>query len=868
MPRWPFYFKKRALNAQLESELAFHIDQLAQEKIGAGLSPEEARRQAILEFGGREQIKEELRQVHRIPILETVAANLRSGIRLMCKSPAFSITVILTLTLGIGANSAVFSAIDAILLRPLPFPNGNELMLLRQFDRTAKNNSASFVAPSRLEDWNRLNTTFQAISGWYTEDASEVSGALPERVTEALVAPRFLEVWGVAPALGRDFTPAEERYGGPDAVLISDSYWRHRFHADPNVVGKTLRVEKWSYTIIGVLPASFLFPDRGVEMWTPSPADAPIAQDRRSTWFKVIGRLKPGVTVAQARANLAGVQAQLGRQYPLTDRNLAVEVESLKENTVAGPRRSLWVLFGSVSLLLLIACINIAALLLARTTDREREISVRFALGASRASVIAQLLTECFVLALAGSLLGIFVAAAGSHALRILAKSLPRVEEIALDWRIVLYTLGCAVLATLLCGLLPALRGTRRGIAGDLAHSSRTQVSTRNPLQWTLVGVQVALAVVLLVGAGLLLRSFQELGRVSPGFDPTHVLTLQISGNWGETADMKGLTRRIDTALEDLRAVPGVIGAATSATLPGIVSDSRTELKLTEGRAETEGKIVADSRFVSNGYFEAMKIPILAGEGCRESANYYGTVIVNRSFAGAYLNGAQALGHHLQLVSSQFLPSPAEITGIVGDAREQGLNRAPAPTVYWCVSAPTPFPNFLIRTQGNPMAMAETLRRKIHQIDPARSVFGISPLEEHLSDSFSENRLRTILLSLFALTAVSLACIGLYGTLSYLVAMRRREVGLRLALGALRGQIVAQFLWKGFVISLSGCAAGLCLAIAFAHVLAGMLYGVSTADAETLFSVVMLITAVAAISSFGPALRAARVEPMDVLREE
>jgi putative ABC transport system permease protein len=867
MPRWPFYLKKRALNTQIDSEVGFHIDQLAQEKIAAGLAPEEARREAILEFGGREQIKEELRDVHRIPVIETLAANLRSGVRLVRKSPVFSITVILTLALGIGANSAVFSAIDAILLQPLPFPNSSELILLRQLNRAAKN-AASFVAPARLEDWNRLNTTFQAITGWYTEDASDLSGALPEKVTEALVAPRFLEVWGVAPALGRDFTAEEERYGGPSAVLISEAYWRHRFHSDPQVVGKRLRVEKWLYTIVGVMPASFLFPDHDVEMWTPSPADSPIAQDRRSTWFHVIGRLKHGVTAEQARADLANVQVQLGREFPLTDQSLIVEVEPLKENTVGRARHSLWVLFGSVSLLLLIACTNIAALLLARTTEREREISVRFSLGASRVSVIAQLLTECFVLALIGSLLGIFVAATGAHALSMLAKSLPRVDEIALDWRIVLYTLGCAVLATLLCGLLPALRGTRSGISNDLAHSSRTQVSTRNPLQWLLVAVQVALAVVLLVGAGLLLRSFQELGRVSPGFDPSHVLTLQISGNWGETADMKTLTRRIDTTLDDLRAVPGVLEAATSATLPGIVSDSRTELKLTEGRDETEGKIFADSRFVSNGYFDTMKVPLLAGEGCRQSTYYFGTMVVNRSFADAYLSGSTAIGHHLQMVASKFLTSPAEILGIVGDAREQGLNHAPVPTVYWCVSAPTPFPNFLIRTQGDPMAMAEALRRKIHQIAPARSVYGVSPLEQHLSDSFSENRLRTILLTLFAATAVSLACIGLYGTLSYFVAVRRREVGLRLALGALRGQIVMQFLWKGFLISLAGCGAGLCLAIGFAHALSGMLYGVSTVDAETLLSVVILIVTVAAISSLMPALRASRVEPMDVLREE
>ena len=769
----------------------------------------------------------------------------------------------LTLAVGIGANSAVYSAIDAILLRPLPFPNGDELMLLHQNDRKVKS-PETHVAPVRLEDWNRLNTTFQAISGWYTQDASETSGVLPEKVTEALVAPRFLQVWGVSPALGRDFTPEEEHFGGPDAVLISDRFWRRRFHADPNALGKSLHFEKSSHTIVGIMPARFLFPDHDVDIWVPSPPDAPYAQSRESTWFNVIGRLKRDVTVAQARANLANVQAQLGRQFPKTDGALSVDIQLLKETTVGGVRRSLWMLFGSVSFVLLIACTNIAGLLLARTTEREREISVRFSLGASRASVVAQLLTECFVLAFMGSALGLFVAAAASKAFSTLAKSLPRVEEITLNWRIVLYTLACAVAATLLCGLFPAIRSTRQSIAAELARASRTQVSTRNPAQWLLAGVQVAFAVTLLVGAGLLLRSFEKLGRVSPGFETTRILTLRITGNWGETGEMKKLTERINRTLDDLRAVPGVRGAATSATLPGMPDDFRTEIQL-DGHAEREGKIVAHSRFVSNGYFVTMQIPVLAGEGCRESLNL-GSVVVNRSFANTYLSGSP-IGHHVEWASNSFV-SPAEIRGMVADAREQGLNRDPAPTVYWCVSAPDPSPYFLIQTQGEPMAMAETLRHKIHQIDPARSAFDISPLQEHLSDSFAENRLRTILLTLFALTAVSLACIGLYGTLAYFVTVRKREVGLRLALGALRRQIVTEFLLKGLAISCIGCIVGLCMATAFARGLSGMLYGVSTADPKTFLLVALVVLCVGALASFLPAIHAARLEPIQVLRDE
>ena len=863
MARWKSF--RRPAESALDDELEFHLQTLIDEKIAAGLTPEQARREAAFEFGGREQVKEEVRDVHRIATLENTIANLKSGVRLICKSPSFSITVMLTLALGIGANSAVFSAIDAILLRPLPFPEGDRLMILRQVDRKAKS-PTSLTAATRLEDWNKYSGSFQAISGYYSGNVSETSGSLPEKVTEAYVAPRFLEVWGVAPELGRTFAPAEEHYGGPDSVLISHRYWTRRFQADPNILGRKLRLEGRSATIIGVMPAAFAFPIADADVWTTSPPDAPFAQDRSSTWFTVIGRLKRGVSVAQARDDMTRVQAQLGRQYPKSDASLIVEIEPLKDTEVGDVRRSLWLLFGSVSLLLLIACANIAALLMARGAERTREISVRFSLGASRASVVAQLLTECLVLAVAGSALGLVLAAVGSAVLRTYAKTLPRVGEITLNWRIVLYTLAAAMASTLIAGLLPALRATRRALASELASTSRSQVSTRNPLQWALVGIQVALAVTLLTGAGLLVRSFEELGRVSPGFETSHILTLRVSGNWGETADYIKLTARVNRTLDELRATPGVRQAATAVFVPGIPGDSQSEVRISEGRKDSEGKIVADSRWVSNGYFETMGIPFQAGVGCSADLRY--EAVVNRSFVNAYLNGTAAIGHHLEQLFNPWGNKPFEIRGIVADAREEGLNRAPAPTIYFCISAPTPDPNYLVRTQAAPLAMVETLRRRIHAIEPARSVFAISLLEEHLSEHFAEARLRTILLSLFALTAVSLASIGLYGALSYFVTARKREIGLRLALGALRSQIVTHFLIRGMGLSGAACAIGIGLAVAFARVLAGMLYGVSAGDAATLGSVVALILVVAGIASLLPALRGAQVEPMQVLRDE
>jgi putative ABC transport system permease protein len=871
MSFWKSLFPKRAEEKQLDSELLFHIDELTEENIAAGMPPEEARRRAVLEFGGREQLKEELRDVYGVPILETLLANLKSAFRFIRKSPSFSMTVVLTLALGIGVNSAVFSAIDAILLRPLPFPDGDQLMVLKQHNLKT-NSPQTRLSPTRLEDWNRLNDTFQAITGYYTEDESETSGVLPEKVTEAFVTPRFLQVWGMAPALGRDFAPEEEHFGGPDAILISDRFWRRRFGANPNAVGKKLHFGQRSVPIVGIMPASFLFPERDVDLWSPVPPDAPIAQRSREwTWYLAVGRLKPNVTLAQARANLDTVQKQLGVAFPKTDADLVVGIEPLKETTVGGARRSLWILFASVTLLLLIACTNIVALLLARATQRQHEVAVRFSLGAPRASIITQLLTETFVLALAGAGLGLLFAGGASNVFRALATDLPRVDEIHLDTRIVLYSLACSVLVTLLCGLFPAIRGTRRDLSNSLAQTSRSQVSSRTSMQWLLVGVQVALAVTLLGGAGLLLRSFQALGRVSPGFDPSHVLTFHVSGSYAETNDWKGLTQRIDRIVDSVRGIPGVEDAATAAALPGVPSHFQTELRFAEGQVDVERKMVTESRFVSPSYFATMRIPLLAGELCRGNSAMESKdqeIVVNRSFANTYLPGTTVIGRHLQLPGSVLLQQAA-IRGIVGDAREEGLSRETGPTVYWCGDAaggPSPF--YLARIHGDPMALAETVRKTIHEIEPGRSVFDITPLEEHLSDSIADNRMRTVLLSFFAATAIALACVGLYGTLSYSVNLRQREVGLRLALGALRGQIVKQFLWQGLMVTLLGCAAGWALAAGFSRLLSGMLYGVSPSDPVTLLLVILLVLVVAVGASLLPALRAARVEPMQVLREE
>src|SRR5258706_90415 len=606
MSWWKSLFPKRASDEQMNSELRFHTDELTEEYIAAGMSPEEAHRRATLDFGGHENFKEQVRDVYRIRLLDATLANLKSAFRFIRKSPTFSLTVILTLALAIGANSAVFSAIDAILLKPLPFPQADQLVRVDQYD--PKNpRPFNLVAPARLEDWNRLNSTFQALTGYYTEDVSESTGPLPEKVTRAWVSPRFFQVWGVVPAPGREFTPEEEALNGSNAVLISDRFWRRRFNADPHVIGKNLRLDGHVYPIVGVMPPSFLFPNREADLWCPIPAGISYGEPRENNWFTVIGRLKPGVMVEQARANLATVQAQLGQQFPKSDARLSVGIQPLKESTVGDSRRSLWLLFGSVSL--------------------------------------------------------IFFG-----------------------------------------GLFPASPGPRSSLAGSLAKPSRSQLSGRNPVQWLPVGVQVPLAVTLLAGAGLLLRSFQELGRVSRGFDSSHILTFQLSMNYGETGDLKKLRQFTDRILETLRATPGVESAAISVGVPGVPFRYQTEVKLLEGRAETEPKIVAENRFVSASYFQTMRIPLLAGEVCRETGGP-ASVVVNRAFADVYFNAASVIGHHVQPVGLGY-SGAAEIRGISGDARESGLDHPPVPTAYWCAPLAEPGTYFLVRTRNTPMTMA------------------------------------------------------------------------------------------------------------------------------------------------------------------
>jgi putative ABC transport system permease protein len=862
-----------ALDRDIERELSFHLAERTDHLRAQGLNPDEATRHARLQFGNPVVHREGTKAVDVAVWVDATARNVRHAIRSLARTPGFTVTVVVTLALGIGANTAVFSAIDGVLLKPLPFPEADRLVLLAQ---TRDGSGETRIAPTRVSDWNRSNTTFDGIAGYFTDDVVDTSAVPAQRFHRAMVSQGFFRILGMVPARGRDFIEAEHRLAGPTPVIISDRRWR-ALGTDPNVLGRSMRAGLNSIETIGIMPPAFRFPE-DVDVWSADDADAPWAQSRALTWFTGIGRLKPGVTVSQAQADLDRVQAELAQRYPDSDRGVQPLVTPLKDTIVGDSRASLWLLFGSVSILLLIACTNIAALLLSRAARRSDEIAIRHWLGGSRAAVAAQLLTEAAVLAFGGATCGLAVAIGATTAFRSLAADLPRVSEIVIDGRILAYTVGSTVVVAVVCGLIPALRGARA--CNTASRSARTDVSSRQSVQWALVGLQIALSVTLLAGAGLLLRSIDALSRVDTGLDPTHVLTLHVSGQYGlETTDEA--VQRINRILDDVSALPGVESIAVASLLPGVRDAQQIEFTLAEGPASTGSALTAESRVVSPHYFETLRIPLIAGGLCRRPADAGGgtgintEVMVNRRFADVYRRGREVIGLHLAggldaLVRNRHLASapPSRIVGIVGDARELGADRPPTPTVYTCFSAPNPAPWHLVRTTADPLAMAEAIRRKIYELEPRRSVYDVALLEARMGGAYAQNRLRTWLLALFAMTALALVCAGVYGTLSYAVSLRRREVALRLALGAVRRTVVRQLMATTIRVVAVATACGLALALLLTRSLSAMLYGVTPADPPTLAGVLALVIGVALLAAVIPAARATLVQPMRALREE
>jgi len=794
-------------------------------------------------------------------MLQDVLRSYRGLIR----RPVFFLAVVFTLSLGIGANSAIFSVIDAVLLKPLPYPGGDRLMAIFESSPRLKVPRGP-VAPVRLEEWNRMNQTFAGITGAFTENQAETSGAVPEKLVCARVAPRFFSVLGTPAVLGRGFGPAEEIPGGAPAAVISERFWKRRFQSDPQVLDKALRLSDRSLPIVGVMPDSFRFPADDVDVWLPAKLAPVVMTQRESRFYSAVGRIKEGVPPAAAQADLAAVQGRLALDFPATDSKWTAVLDPLKEETAGGVARPLWILFGAVSLVLLIACANVACLLLAQASRREREIAVRLAIGARRVHVVWGLLLEAVCAAAPGALLGLLMAVWGADWFRHMAARLPRADEIGLDWRIVLFTLSVTLATALLFGLLPALHATRAETAGALAGGSRTQVGGRQRLLRTLVSAQIALAIVLLVGAGLLIRTLSRLGRTSLGFRPDNVLTLRISASWDEKRDMRRVQQRLYHTLEALGSMPAVESAALAIYLPGGGEDYAQQFGIAGKDSQSQGQqMFADFQSVSPSYFQVLGIPLLAGETCRLSFDGQPPrVMVNRSFMDRFMAGMNPIQQHISSGQYSF-----EISGVVGDVRDHGYAKDPRPTIYFCeMPGFFPDPEFLVKTAADPVTLVESIRRRMQALEPNRGVYDARPLTAYLSSTLAEKRFQTTLLSLFGVTALLLAIVGLYGVTSFFVSQRSREIGLRAALGAQPSQILAHVFRQGALMTGAGVAAGLGAAAFLSKSIASLLYGVAPVDPVTFAAVPLLLAVVAAAAIWAPARRATRVAPTEALRQE
>ena len=790
--------------------------------------------------------------------------------RTLRRRPSYSVTALLILTLGIGATSTLFSIVDTVLLKPLPYPDPGRLVNVLEAN-PLKNNRQSMIAPGRLEDWNRMNQTFEAVAGLYLENLTDTSGSEPERLASWRVSPRFFDVYATRPLVGRLPNPQEELSGGSLTAVISHGLWTRRYAQDPNVVGERLVVGGKFCTIIGVMPKDF--GRAGVDLWIPAQINPVLMRMREARFYWGVGRMKPGVTIQQAQADLARVQRQLGEQLPQTDQNWSALVSDLKETRVGEYRRALLLVFGAVVLLMLIAVANISGLTLAQIHQREWEMAIRSALGASRGRVVATLMREALLITAGGALLG---GAIAMLCVRLMASRLvdfPRMAELHFDWRALVFTAVMSLAAAVIFGAVPAVQSTGADLAPVLAQSSRSVSGGRRRLQRGLVVGQLSVAVVLLASAGLLLRSYYNLSHVDTGFDTANTITFHVGAAWNE--DRTQIGRLQIGIVEELQRLPGVESAGFTSLLPTTGATLRAQVRV-EGLTNTEqdGAFTTGGRTISAGYLEALKVPLLAGEWCPQlrpfESNGANKSLVNRQFVEQYVKGQTILGRHTRYPMST-LPNPPmnEIVGVVGDVREDSLSATPVPYIYDCASAGSwPDPDYVVRVRGDARAIMRQLPQVVHGVDPNRAVFGMKMLDAVLDDALEQPRLNTRFLAAFAIVALLLASVGLYSLVSIVVTAGTREIGVRIALGATSTQIMRMVFAGACRMLAGGILLGLALTLGATRVIKTVLFGVNPLDALTVAAAVAVLCVVSSLAAFLPARRATKVDPMVALRYE
>jgi len=811
----------------------------------------------------------------------TIWQDLRYGARMLRKQPGFTLIAVLTLALGIGANTAIFTVVNGVLLRPLPFRESGRLMSVWSTD-TRRAESKSWTSYPDFVDLRAQSRSFERLAAWTEIDHTLTEGEEPQRVRCAWVTADLFALLGVSPKLGRAFDAAEFK-ADQHVVILSHALWQRRFGAAPDLPGRQLSINEMSYTVVGVLPAGFQFPLQGeaFEVWMPLPDRAEGIHGRREAQvLEVIGRLKPNVTTQQAQAELETITAALRAQYPETNKFTGARVVPALEELTGDLRRPLLVLFGAVGCVLLIACVNVAGLLLARGATRQREMAVRAALGAPRSRIIRQLLTESLLLACLGGGLGVLLAAWGVDALLALSPGdLPRLEEVGLDGRVLGFTLLLSLLTGVLFGLAPAWSASKIDLTTSLKEGARgaTDGATGRRLRSALVVAEVALALVLLAGAGLLTKSFWRLRQVDPGFDPRNVLTLRLSLDgykYKTPAEWADWFRRLQ---ERLQTIPGVRGASVVMPVP------LHGLKLFDGLTfpfEIEGRPMEKSERpriggydIQPGYFRTLGIRLVAGRDFtpRDDAQAPPVVIINEEFARRYFPNENPLGHRLRIDSSlDAAPPPMrEVVGVVGDVKGSRLDAGVRPEVY-TPHAQDPFNEMYVavKTDSDPRGFVRAVRAAVSELDPHQAFYDVRTLDERRDASIAQQRYSMLLLAIFAALALTLTAVGLYGVVAYTVTQRTHEIGIRVALGAEPRDVFRLVITRGMALVFAGMAIGLVASLALTRLVEGLLYGVSATDPVTFMVISLLLAGVALVACYLPARRATKVDPMVALRYE
>jgi putative ABC transport system permease protein len=803
-------------------------------------------------------------------IMETLLRDVRYGIRSLTKRPGFTVVALIALALGIGANTAIFSLVNGVLLRPLPFAEPDRLVWMWGNIRNGGNRAS--VSPPDFLDYRHENKTFEEFAASFTMPlALNLTGSgEPERLSAAGITGNYFQALGAKPLLGRTFVLENEKPGNDQVVMLSYALWQKRFGGDLAIVGKTIALDGQAREVIGVMPQHFNFP-RAAGLWIPINFDIdPDMKLRKAHFMRPIGKLKEGVTIAQAQADIDVIATRLEEQYPESNTGWSLRLVSLREELVGNTRPTLLILLGAVGFVLLIACANVANLLLVRAAARQKEVALRTALGAGRFRIVRQMITESVLLALVGGTLGTLLAIWGVDLLVTLsADNIPSTAQISIDATVLGFTLLISLLTGVLFGLAPALRTMNLNLTESLKEGGRSgsEGARRNRTRSVLVVIESAVAVMLLVGAGLLVRSLIQLQNTSPGFDAHNVMTMTITLSRQKYSTPERASSFFQELEGRVRGLPGVesVGLVTELPLSGQLNDMPFTV---EGRPPVtiDQAFDADFRRVNQQYLSTLRIPLLRGRNFTEQEVHQSAkvLLISELLASQVFPNEDPLGKRLIMVMG---PQPWEIIGIVGDIRDRALESQPFPAMYMPTYA-TGRMNLVIRTQGDPTSITAAVRKEVHSLDPDQPVADVKTMEQWVETAVAGPRYRTLLLSLFALLALVLASTGIYGVMSYTVAQRTHEIGVRMALGARQLDVLKLVVLQGMGLVLIGVAVGLAGALALTRVMSTLLFGVGAKDPVTFVVVATLLTLVALLACYVPARRATKVDPLVALRYE